>query len=285
MSFDLIETARASSLLQPGEFITMDYEVSLDIRGHIAWITIPKYESRTNSILRMASSFKLVCQKISQDDSVRVAIITGKQNEFFIPDKGSSIVDIETPNRREVDSARRFVHEAQIAQTVADMEIPILAAINGAAIGQGLEIALACDIRIATAEAKFQLPQINFGFLPWDGGTQRLPRIIGRAQAIELLLTGREIDAQEALNISLIHQIVHPNQLLNQIQKLAEMISERAPVATRYAKEAIIKGMDLSLESGLKLETDLNLLLHSTSDREEGINSFLERRTPKFNGS
>jgi enoyl-CoA hydratase/carnithine racemase len=263
----------------------MDYEVSLDIRENIAWITIPKYESSPSSIFRMASSFKLVCQKASQNESIRVAIITGTQNEFFISDQAWSFVEIETATRREVDTTRRFIHEAQIAQTVADMEIPILAAINGPAVGQGLEIALACDIRLATTDAKFQLPQINFGFLPWDGGTQRLPRIIGRAQAIELLLTGREIDAEEALNISMVHQIVQPNQLINQVRKLAEIIAHRAPIATRYAKEAVLKGMDLPLASGLRLETDLNLLLHSTSDRKEGINSFLKRRTPKFNGS
>ena len=265
--------------------MTMDYQVSLDIRKNIAWITIPKFESSPSSIFRMASSFRIVCQKVSQDESVRVAIITGTQNEFFISDQAWSFAEMETATRREIATARHFVHEAQIARTVANMEIPILAAINGPAVGQGLEIALACDIRLATTEAKFQLPQINLGFLPWDGGTQRLPRIVGRAQAIELLLTGREIDAEEALNISMIHQIVQPNQLFNQIQKLAELISHRAPVATRYAKEAILKGMDLPLESGLRLETDLNLLLHSTSDRKEGVKSFLERRDPKFNGS
>lgn len=263
----------------------MNYEVRLDIRGNVAWITIPKFESNTNSIFQMASSFQLVCQKTAQDASIRVAVITGTENEFFISTEGSPNIDSKSSPPREINNIRRLVSEAQIAQTVANMEIPILAAINGAAIGQGVEIALACDIRLASANSKFQLPQINSGFLPWDGGTQRLPRIIGRSQAIELLLTGREIDAQEALTISLIHQVVPQNQLLNQIQNVAEIISERAPIAIRYAKEAILKGMDLPLESGLRLETDLNLLLHATSDRNEGINSFLERREPKFRGS
>ena len=263
----------------------MNYEVSLNIRGNVAWITIPTFKSNANSILRIASSFKQACEKTTQEPSIRVAIITGTEDEFFVSTEGSPIVDIEAPQKTDINAIRQLVGEAQIAQTVAGLEIPVLAAINGAAIGQGLEIALACDIRLASTTSKFQLPQISSGFLPWDGGTQRLPRIIGRSQAIELLLTGREIDAQEALNISLIHQIVPHNRLLTQIQNVAEIISERAPIATRYAKEAILKGMDLPLESGLRLETDLNLLLHSSSDREEGINSFLARRKPKFLGS
>lgn len=171
-----------------------------------------------------------------------------------------------------------------MAQTIANLKMPIIAAINGPAIGQGLEIALACDIRVASTEATFQLPQINFGFMPWDGGTQRLPRIVGRSRALELLLTGREVDATEALNISLVHEIIEGDQLRTHVQTLAESIIQKAPIATRYAKEAILKGMDLTLEAGMRMEADLNFLLHNTFDRDEGINSFREHRPPRFKG-
>jgi enoyl-CoA hydratase/carnithine racemase len=145
-------------------------------------------------------------------------------------------------------------------------------------------MALACDIRLAAADAILGMPQITQGTIPWDGGTQRLPRIVGRAWATDLLLTGRLIDAQEALKIGLVHEVASQDQLMERAERLASTIAALGPVATRYAKEAILKGMDMTLDQGMRLEMDLNLLLQTTADRAEGIASFLERRQPNFTG-
>ena len=128
------------------------------------------------------------------------------------------------------------------------------------------------------------MPQILDGFLPWDGGTQRLPRIIGRSRAMELLVTGRQIDADEAFRIGLVQEVVENIDLLGAAQGLADRIGANAPIAIRYTKEAIVRGLDLRVEDGMQLEADLSFLLQSTSDRQEGIVSFLDRRPPRYRG-
>ena len=172
----------------------------------------------------------------------------------------------------------------RVASTVAALESPVIAAINGPAIGQGLELALACDLRIAAEGARLAMPQVPAGVLPWDGGTQRLPRIVGRGRAMEMLMTGREVDAWEALAMGLVHQVVPQGELAGRVQAVAESIAAAAPVAIRYTKEAVLRGVDMDIEAGLRLEADLNILLQSTADRAEGARSFLERRVPRFRG-
>ena len=167
---------------------------------------------------------------------------------------------------------------------MAALEAPLIAAVNGPAIGQGLELALACDIRIAGEGARFAMPQVPAGVLPWDGGTQRLPRIVGRGRAMEMLMTGREVDAREALDMGLVHEVVPHAELAARVQALAESIAAAAPIALRYTKEAVLRGVDMGLDAGLRLEADLNILLQSTADRAEGVRAFLERRAPRFRG-
>ncbi len=139
-------------------------------------------------------------------------------------------------------------------------------------------------LRVAEVKARFGLPQVAGGRLPADGGTQRLPRIIGRGKALELLMTAETISAVEALEIGLVSRIVPSGELVGEVQKLAETIAAKGPIALRYLKEAIIKGMDMTLEQGLRLEADLYFLMHTTKDRVEGITSFLQKRPPKFEG-
>jgi enoyl-CoA hydratase len=145
-------------------------------------------------------------------------------------------------------------------------------------------LALACDIRIATERSKFSLPQIEWGVIPWDGGTQRLARLVGRGKALEMVLTGERVDAQEAHRIGLVSKIVPPDQLMKEAMDLAKEMATKGPVALRYSKEAINKGMDLTLQQGLGLEADLYLLIHTTKDRTEGIKAFQEKRKAKFEG-
>src|SRR5919197_3516788 len=161
---------------------------------------------------------------------------------------------------------------------------PIIAAINGFAFGGGLELALACDIRVAAAGAQMGLTEINLAIIPGGGGTQRLPRLVGRGKALEMILTGARIPADEALRIGLVERVVPAGESLKAAAELARTIAAKAPVALRYAKEAVVKGLELPLVDGLRLENDLATLLRTTEDRIEGARAFLEKRPPKWTG-
>ena len=171
-----------------------------------------------------------------------------------------------------------------LAESMAKLDCPIIAAINGDAVGQALELALACDLRIAQEDSQFALPQIQADLIPWDGGTQRLPRLVGRGKAMEMILTGEIIDAQEARRIGLVNKIVPANELMTVAMELAREMASRGPVALRYAKEAVNRGMDMTLDQGLRMEGDLYFLLHTTGDRTEGIQAFRQKRNPRFQG-
>jgi enoyl-CoA hydratase len=162
---------------------------------------------------------------------------------------------------------------------------PLIAAIRGYALGGGLELALACDIRIAGEDAQIGLTEINLAIIPGGGGTQRLPRLVGRGKALELILTGRRVGAHEALGIGLVERVVPAAQVHAEAQALARTLADKAPVALRYAKEAVAKGAELPLAHGLRLEHDLATLLRTTEDRAEGARAFLEKRAPRWTGT
>src|SRR5215216_2014803 len=159
---------------------------------------------------------------------------------------------------------------------------PIIAAINGFALGGGL--ALACDIRIAADNATLGLTEINLAIIPGGGGTQRLPRLVGKGKALEMILTGARIPAAEALRIGLVERVVPAGEALKAATELARTIAEKAPIALRYAKEPVVKGLGMAREDGLRLEGDLSTLLRTTEDRLEGAKAFLEKRKPRWSG-
>ncbi|MXW24335.1 MAG: hypothetical protein F4Z96_06810 [Chloroflexi bacterium] len=167
---------------------------------------------------------------------------------------------------------------------LAGVPQPTVAAIRGAAHSAGLELALACDIRVAADDATFAMPETGAGLVPRGGGTQRLPRAVGRAQALRLLLTGEVIDAAEALRIGLVSEVVPAGELDATAGAVAEAIASRGPLATRFAKEAIMRGVEAPLAEALRLELELTVLLQTTADRAEGVNAFVERRDPEFTG-
>jgi enoyl-CoA hydratase/carnithine racemase len=235
-------------------------------KAHVAQVTLNRPAAGNAINQQLAQELEEVCQLVNQEDDVYVVILTGAGGAFCIGgEKG--LEGICNP-----------------AAAIAGIDRPVIAAINGDALGVGLEIALSCDIRIASEKACFCLPQVAGGRIPVDGGTQRLPRIIGRGKALELLMTAATITAAEALEIGLVSRVVKHEELAGEVDKLAEAIAAKGPIALRYLKEAINKGLDMTLEQGLRLEADLYFLLHTTADRTEGIKSYLEKRPPKYKG-
>lgn len=233
---------------------------------HVGWIRLyrPRAGNRLNQ--QMAQELADICTQVNRDEDIYVAIVTGAGKTFCI---GGDYQPAESLSP---------------SGAIAGIGCPVIAAINGDAFGQGLELALACDIRLASNTARFGLPQITSGLIPMDGGTQRLPRIIGKGKALELILTGKDISAEEALEMGLVNKVVPAEKLHSEAKSLAETIASKAPIALKYAKEAISGGLDLTLEQGLRLEADLYFLLHTTADRDEGIKAFLEKRRPDFRG-
>jgi len=236
-----------------------------DKRQNFVVITLnrPSVDNVINQ--QLAQEMREVCQKVEQDDEVRVVIITGAGSGAFC---GGS--ELAVP--------------CGVAAAVASLEIPVIAAINGDELGQGLELALSCDIRLSVSGAKLGFPQVAKGLLPMDGGTQRSARILGRGKALEMLFTGETVTAEEAYNIGLVNKVVEREALTSEAETLAENLAGKAPIALRYTKEAVNKGLDLTLEQGLRLEADLYFLLHTTDDRTEGIRAFQEKRPPNFKG-
>ena len=219
----------------------------------------------------MAAELRELCAELSCDNGLRVVILTGNGPVF------------STGRQAPADAGQ--VERLQVAGAVASLPVPVLAALNGDATGHGLELALACDLRVASGGARFGLSPPSAGSFPFDGATQRLPRLVGPAWARDMLLTGRNLDAAEALSIGLVNRVAQPGEdALQMAHKLAEEIMEGSPLGARYVKEAVTLGADLTLGQALGLETDLNVILQSTTDRAEGIQSFLQRRTPEFTG-
>jgi enoyl-CoA hydratase/carnithine racemase len=244
---------------------------------HVMAINIIDPAGDQSKLPLLSDELASLCVEIAWDDEIRVILLSGFAQTPLCMGKGSN--DAVSKARK-----RQGSQPLSIAEPVARLECPVIAAIGGDAIGQGLELALACDMRIAAETAHFGLPHITKGLIPWDGGTQRLSRLVGKAKAMEMILTGEIIDAKEAHRIGLVNTVVPPGDLMAVGIDMAREMASRGPIALRYAKEAIHKGMDLTLEQGLRLEADLYLLIHTTRDRTEGITSFREKKTPRFEG-
>jgi enoyl-CoA hydratase len=253
-------------------------------KKHIARITLNR--TRAGNVINPALAQELtdICERINQDDNIYVVVITGAGQHAFC--RGNEMEQAQTG--KAVETALAKLKETgtgfHVASAIASIDRPVIAAINGDALGEGLELALSCDVRLAAKSACLGFPQVACGLMPGDGGTQRLPRIIGRGKALELILTGEIIDAEEALATGLVSQVMPLKDLMATAEALAQNIAGKAPIALRFIKEAVHKGLDLTLEQGLRLEADLYFLLHTTADRTEGIRAFVEKRKPQFKG-
>jgi enoyl-CoA hydratase/carnithine racemase len=218
--------------------------------------------------------------RIAVDREIRVVIVTGEGEKAFCA--GADLKERSTMTDQQV---RHFIRT--IRDTFSELERlpqPVIAAINGAALGGGTELALACDLRVASETARLGLTETALGIIPGAGGTQRLPRLIGRAKAKELIFTARRITAAEALEIGLVNRVVPPDQLLQAVSHLAEEIAANAPLALAQAKHAIDCGVEVDLASGLAIESQAYQVLIPTKDRLEGLAAFREKRPPIYRG-
>jgi enoyl-CoA hydratase/carnithine racemase len=216
-------------------------------------------------------------KRFNNDSDLRACIITGGGEKAFCT--GMDVKETQ-PDGLGNPAARPE------NTLVRGLEIwkPLIAAVNGYALGGGLEVALACDIRIASENAVFGLPEVTLGLIPGWGGTQRLSRLIPFGKAVEMILTGKRIDAHEALNLNLVSKVVSQKDLMEAAKELAVQLCDSAPLAIQAAKEAVYRGYDVPLDEGLKLESDLSKRTMSTQDYAEGRAAFLEKRKPEYNG-
>ncbi|MCK4331736.1 MAG: enoyl-CoA hydratase/isomerase family protein [Dehalococcoidia bacterium] len=247
----------------------------------IARITINRPEKRNalNQAVRM--ELQQALRDIEEDDSIRVAIVTGAGDKAFIG--GADITELKemTPIACE---ARASTLGQQLYTDIENLRVPVVAMINGFCLGGGCELAMCCDIRVASENARLGQPEINIGIFPGGGGTQRLPRLVGWGKAKELLYTGRIIDAAEAERIGLVDKLVPADELDSTVTELAETIASKSPVIIRLLKKAITRGMYTNLPDGLAYDKSTFSLCFATEDHYEGITAFLEKRQPEFKG-
>jgi len=260
--------------------------VIFEKRDKIALITINRPEVRNAIDLETSKKLADAWTEFRDDDSLWVAIITGAGDAAF--SSGADLKKIGQFYREMTPSGRRHFSETNpgIGGITRNLDIfkPIIAAVNGHCLAGGLEIALTCDIRIASDNATFGLMETGWGIIPGAGGTQRLPRIVGMAKAIEMILMAKRIDANEAKEIGLVSDVVSKEELMPKALDIAKNICENGPLAVRAAKEAIIRGMDMGLADGLRLEQFLAEPLRSTEDAMEGPAAFVQKRKPNFKG-
>ncbi len=255
--------------------------MSVDYRkeGKIAFFTLNRPEALNVIDIESLEELSRTLINFKGDDSLLVGIITGTGERAF--SVGADIRSI-LPQFKE-DKGKRWSGPPTILRGL-DLWKPMIAAVNGYALGGGLELALACDIRIAAENAMFGMPEVTLGIIPGWGGTQRLPRVIPQAKAAEMFFTGKPIDAREAYRIGLVNKVVPPAQLMAAAQEMAESICRHAPLAVRAAKQAMLLGADCSLEDGMDMEKTLIDYLVTTEDFEEGSQAFLSKRKPDFKG-
>jgi len=262
--------------------------LTLETKGPLAYLRLarPRLGNPIDALL--LQELEAACAAISDDQDVRVAVLTAEGDVFssgwdpaeLSPeafDASASLSAGPAEWRRRWEATPPFGGLESMAQ-------PVVCALNGDARSAGLELALACDVRLAADGARFALPETSQGLLPMAGGTQRLARLVGRADALRLILLAETIDAREALRIGLV-SAVHPrDRLLAEAEALALRMASRGPIALRYAKEAVRRGLEQPLDQALRFETDLTVVLQTTEDRAEGVRAFLEKREPEFKG-
>ncbi len=256
------------------------YETLLvERRGRVALITINRPQKMNALNIQTRAEGAAALEELRDDEEVRVVVFTGAGDKAFVA--GADIAEFEG---RTAITQRDVMTGRSLFTAIDGFPKPIIAMINGYCLGGGCELALSCDIRIASESAKFGQPEINLGIIPGGGGTQRLTRLVGEGKAMELILTGDIIDAKTAYNLGLVNTVVPAADLEGKTMELANRIAEKSPVALRMAKEAVKLASRSTLDEGLRREVDLFALCFSSEDKDEGVRAFMEKRKPEFKG-
>jgi enoyl-CoA hydratase len=254
--------------------------VRYEKKGAIAYVTVnrPKVLNALNT--PTWTDLQAAFEDAKADASVHGVILTGAGDKAFIA--GADISELANVDAYDAEESSRFGQS--VLDLVENLGKPVIAAINGFALGGGCETAMACTLRIATEHARFGQPEVKLGLLPGGGGTQRLPRLVGKGRALQLILTGETISAQEAYRIGLVNEVVPAADLIARAETILKQISANAPIAVKFSLEAANKGMDTSQSEGFALEASYFGICAATEDKKEGTSAFLEKRAPQFHG-
>jgi len=254
--------------------------VKLEKKNQIAYVTIDRLKVLNALNMATMSELQQVFAELKDDRETRVVILTGAGEKAFVA--GADINELAKNNPVE---AKVYTHKGQaVLDLIENLGKPVIACINGFALGGGCEIAMACTMRLASEKARLGQPEVKLGIIPGYGGTQRLPRLVGTGLAMQVLLTGEMISAQEAHRVGLVNEIVPADRLIARAEEIAGKIIANAPLAIQYCMEAVNRGLNMTLQEGLFLEATLFGMCCATEDRKEGTTAFLEKRPAKFQG-
>jgi len=262
-----------------GELIMKYKNIKINKKDNIGTITINRPDALNALNKDTMNELSAAFDELEKDKEIKVAVITGEGKAFIA---GADIKQMKDMNTLEAKEFAELGHN--LLWKIEKSRLPFIAAVNGYALGGGCELMMACDIAIASKSAKIGQPEINLGVHPGFGGTQRLPRLVGRAKAKELLLTGDSISAEEALRIGLVNKLVDGDQLIEETVKIAQKIASKSSVQTAFIKSLVNKGADIDLFSACSLEITNFAASFSTNDQKEGMTAFLEKRKPEFKG-
>jgi enoyl-CoA hydratase len=249
-------------------------------KGSIAQVTIsrPKVMNALNRAT--IAELKAAFEDAQDDSAVRGVILTGAGDKAFAA--GADISEVVNETALQAEESTRIGQA--VTSLIENLGKPVLAAVNGFALGGGCELAMACTIRIASDSAKFGQPEVKLGIMPGYGGSQRLPRLVGKGRALQIILSGEVIGGQEAYRIGLVNEVVPLANLIPRAEAILNQINANGPVGVKYSIEAVNKGMDTSLEEGLRIEASLFAVCAATDDKKEGTSAFLAKRAPQFQG-
>ncbi|GAB6139261.1 enoyl-CoA hydratase-related protein [Halanaerobaculum tunisiense] len=256
----------------------MNFE-SLEIEYKDLWAVVkiarPKAMNSLNSTV--LNELRECIENLDGNDEIKTIVITGKGKAFVA---GADISQMKSMDSLEAKEFGRLGQET--FRTIEEASTPVIAAINGFALGGGCELALSCDIRVASTKAKLGQPEVGLGIIPGFGGTQRLPKVVGEGKAKELILTADNIDAQEALDVGLVNDVVAADELMDAVEEIVSKIASKSSVILGLAKEAINTGLEKEINEGAKIEANLFSICFSTEDQNEGMDAFLNKRKPNF---
>lgn len=253
--------------------------VLVEKKDRVAIIKINRPEAMNSLNGDVLKGIDAALDQVADDDEVQVIVFTGEGKAFVA---GADIAQMSTMNEKE--GYEFGVLGSQVFRRIEKLDKPSIAAVNGFALGGGCELAMSCDMRIASEKAKFGQPEVGLGITPGYCGTQRLARIAGKAKACELILTGEHISAAEAQSIGLVNKVVAPEALMDEVMTLAGKIAKNAPLAVRYSNKAIKEGLEATMDEGIKIENQLFAKCFATEDQKEGMAAFLQKRKAEFKG-